>query len=172
MSEKWDLVYRDRTPSGMSAERGSAIPDGMYHKTVSAWIRNSHSRWLITRRADCISRGGLWEFPGGSVMSGENSYAALVREVREETGLDVVTATVFTYVIIEEKHVMTDVWVVKQDAEISSLKLDPKEVSEARWATSDEIRELMEKGEFIPMYGLTYWNDLMRVYDTPVCVDF
>lgn len=172
MTEKWELVYEDRTPSGVTVERGEKIPEGMYHKSVQAWIRSSSGRWLITKRSRGIARGGLWEFPGGSVQVGENSYSALARELREEIGLTPENGIVFTYFVIPEKKVMTDVWVLKQDPLLTELSPDPSEVADIRWAKSDEIRAMIEDGSFISMEGQTYWDMIMRVYDAPVCVDF
>ena len=44
---------------------------------------------LIARRPADGLLGGLWEFPGGKRRAGESLEAACVREVREETGLQV-----------------------------------------------------------------------------------
>jgi A/G-specific adenine glycosylase len=47
-------------------------------------------RVLITRRAPQGLLGGLWEFPGGKLRTGERPEAACVREIKEEVDLDVV----------------------------------------------------------------------------------
>lgn len=52
---------------------------------VDAIVRNERAEILLIRRAD----GGTWDLPGGAVEPGETPSAAVVREVREETGLDV-----------------------------------------------------------------------------------
>jgi len=44
---------------------------------------------LIARRNDDAHMGGLWEFPGGKCLAGEPPARCAVREMREETGLDV-----------------------------------------------------------------------------------
>ena len=53
--------------------------------SVAAIVTNGDGRILLQRRSD----NGLWGLPGGSVEIGESVSAAIVREVREETGLTV-----------------------------------------------------------------------------------
>jgi ADP-ribose pyrophosphatase YjhB (NUDIX family) len=52
---------------------------------VAAIIRDADGRLLLQRRSD----NGLWGLPGGSVEIGESVRDAILREVREETGLAV-----------------------------------------------------------------------------------
>lgn len=49
---------------------------------------DADGRVLIARRAQGKPMGGLWEFPGGKVQDGESPEAGLVRELREELGID------------------------------------------------------------------------------------
>lgn len=51
---------------------------------VVAGILTQKSRLLLTRRPLNKNHGGLWEFPGGKVESGEGLIAALQRELQEE----------------------------------------------------------------------------------------
>ena len=46
-------------------------------------------QFLLTSRPAGKSYAGYWEFPGGKVESGETLQAALVRELREEIGIEV-----------------------------------------------------------------------------------
>ena len=52
-------------------------------------ILDRENRGLITRRHDNAHQGGLWEFPGGKVETGESVADALGRELREELGITV-----------------------------------------------------------------------------------
>ncbi len=68
---------------------------------VAAVIERDGS-FLVTRRLEGTHLGGLWEFPGGKVASGETHAAALAREIREELDAEVevgalVYETEFTY---------------------------------------------------------------------------
>ena len=59
-------------------------------RQVAVGIVERRGKVLITRRVPDGLLGGLWEFPGGGVREGESSEWACRREIREETGLEVV----------------------------------------------------------------------------------
>ncbi len=58
-------------------------------KVAVAVIVDDQQRMLITRRPLHATHGGMWEFPGGKVEQDEMPNAALIRELKEEVGLDV-----------------------------------------------------------------------------------
>jgi 8-oxo-dGTP diphosphatase len=49
---------------------------------------DADGRVLLAQRPPGKSLAGLWEFPGGKVEQGESPEAALIRELREELGID------------------------------------------------------------------------------------
>ena len=49
---------------------------------------DTDGRVLLAQRPEGKSMAGLWEFPGGKVEPGETPEAALIRELREELGID------------------------------------------------------------------------------------
>ena len=59
-----------------------------HHQIVVAAIER-RGRYLLGRRPEDGLLGGLWEFPGGKVKSGENHEQALKREAREELGVTI-----------------------------------------------------------------------------------
>jgi 8-oxo-dGTP diphosphatase len=61
---------------------GSVIP------CVGAVIKDDRGRLLLIRRGHAPG-AGLWSLPGGRIEPGETDAEALVREMREETGLAV-----------------------------------------------------------------------------------
>ena len=59
------------------------------HYDVAVGVILKRGRILIGRRRPEGLLGGLWELPGGKILPGESPAAAVVREVREELGIDV-----------------------------------------------------------------------------------
>ena len=68
----------------------------------AAVLQRPDGSFLLAQRPPDKIWAGYWEFPGGKIEPGETPYHALVRELREELGIEVETAypwitRVFTY---------------------------------------------------------------------------
>ena len=59
-------------------------------------IFNDQQQILVAQRKKASHLQGYWEFPGGKLEPGEDSYQALCRELKEEIGIEVKTASPLT----------------------------------------------------------------------------
>ena len=77
-------------------------------------VRNAAGEVLLTRRPNHVHQGGLWEFPGGKVETGETVETALVRELHEELGIQVGATRPLIRIrhAYSDKNVLLDVWCV------------------------------------------------------------
>jgi len=55
---------------------------------VACALVDEDGRVLVARRPEGKAMAGLWEFPGGKVHDGESPERALIRELKEELGID------------------------------------------------------------------------------------
>ena len=55
---------------------------------VACALVDADNRVLIAQRPEGKTMAGLWEFPGGKVEPGETPETALIRELKEELGID------------------------------------------------------------------------------------
>ncbi|MCH8499727.1 MAG: Nudix family hydrolase [Marinobacter sp.] len=84
------------------------------HVHVAVGVVWRQGRVLIARRPDHLHQGGLLEFPGGKVEAGESVQQALVRELLEETGVQVALEQLQPLIQVRhdygDKQVLLDVW--------------------------------------------------------------
>lgn len=152
--ELWDLYDENRNPIGREHVRGNEIPHGCYHLVVHVWIRNSKGQYLISQRsANRPSFPLMWETVGGSVLKGETSFQGVIREVKEEVGIDIVGTEnnlVFSQVrkqINGKKfNDILDVWLFEYDGNVQLDNATTDEVVQTKWLTVAEIYELYKTG--------------------------
>lgn len=70
-----------------------AQEEGIIKNVVGAIVLNKNNEVLIMTRKENDFMGGIDELPSGNMESGEKIYEALVREVKEETNLDIEKVT-------------------------------------------------------------------------------
>src|SRR5580698_6479366 len=79
---------------GTISNRQSAIGNTQFAE-VSAALIFREGKLLITQRHAKAHLGGCWEFPGGKRETGETFEECLVREIREELGVEIAVGELF-----------------------------------------------------------------------------
>ena len=65
---------------------------------------DADGRVLLARRPEGKTMAGLWEFPGGKLAPGETPEAALIRELKEELGIDVSAACLAPFAFASHEY--------------------------------------------------------------------
>jgi 8-oxo-dGTP pyrophosphatase MutT (NUDIX family) len=165
--EMWDIYDGDKKPTGRKMKRNDwCLKEGEYHLTVLGVVAHKDGRFLITKRVMTKAWApGHWEVSGGAVQAGESSKEAVLREVREETGLDVSGwegGYVFSYKREnpgEGDNYFVDIYRFIADFSESDIKLQKEETDGYMLATRDEIEELGNKGIFL------HYDSIKRVFE-------
>ena len=105
-------------------------------EVVAALIRNK-DRFMICQRPANKSRGMLWEFPGGKVEPGETGPQALIRECREELGVELIVEDEFMDVFYEYPDI--SVHLTLFNAKIAGGVLKRLEHNDIRFILKSEI---------------------------------
>ena len=104
---------------------------------VAGALFDAQGRVLIAQRPEGKHMAGGWEFPGGKLEADESRYDGLVRELREELGVEVRAAEPLIAYEHEfpTKRVFLDLWLVTR------YEGDPRplEGQPLQWATLDEL---------------------------------
>lgn len=150
--ETWDIYDINRNKTGETCHRGDKFSAGQYHLVVHICFFNSKGEMLIQRRReDKDNWAGYWDVSvGGSALSGENSADAAQREVREELGVIVDLSSRRPNLTVNFFPGYDDVYLVCDDVDVKKLTLQEEEVTDARFASKDEIFRMIDSGEFIP----------------------
>jgi 8-oxo-dGTP pyrophosphatase MutT (NUDIX family) len=105
---------------------------------VLAAVIQKADRYLVCLRPRHKRHGGLWEFPGGKLESGENLLEAARRELREELGVEVIGVgdPIFSSRDQDSSFLI--------EFTLVAIAGTPKarEHDEVRWATPEETRSL------------------------------
>ena len=110
-------------------------------RCVGAIVRDERGRLLMVRRGHAPS-AGTWSVPGGRVEPGESDAEAVVRELREETGLEVRPGELVGRV---ERPALDGVVYDIHDyaADVVSGQLAAgTDAADARWVAEDELPTL------------------------------
>ena len=155
--ELWDIYDKNKQRTGRTMKKNDwCLKDDEYHLTVLGVVRTTDGRYLITQRV--MSKAwapGWWEVSGGAAQAGEDSLDAVLREVREETGLDVSGfegGYQFTYHREnpgEGDNYFVDIYRFTGDFDEADVKVQKEECLGFRLATREEIAELAQQGVFL-----------------------
>ncbi len=155
--EYWDIYDKNKQKTGRKMKRNDWIlKDDEYHLSVLGIVSRTDGKFLITqRKMDKAWAPGWWEVSGGGVMAGEESGEAVLREVREETGIDVSGAKggyIFTYHREnpgQGDNYFVDVYRFVLDFDETDVKVQEKEATAYKIADLKEIEALAKQGIFL-----------------------
>lgn len=135
-----------------------AHPAGTTIRCVGGITYDSHGRLLLIRRRNDPG-SGRWSLPGGRVEPGESDEVAVVRELREETGLDVIPGTLIGTVTREPYEIHDYACVVT-----GGVLTAGDDASEARWSDAADLSALESGGELVDLLYVTLrdWGALPR----------
>ena len=150
--EVFDLYDCARRPVGKTMIRGTKTPAGCYRLVVHVCIFNSKGEMLIQQRASCKdSWANMWDVSvGGSVIAGETSQAGAHRELLEELGLDVDFSGLVPALTTTFTGGFDDIYILNMDLDPAGLTLQKEEVQAARWASEEEVLDLIASRRLLP----------------------
>lgn len=151
MEEFFDVLTEEGEFTNRVESRKKCHKEGLWHKAVALFIMNSKNQVLLQKRsANKRMWPNLWDITaGGHVLAGEFGFQSIIREIKEEIGIDVDKKDILfigastSINVNKEKDILNkhfnEYYIVNKDVNVSDLKLQSEEVSDAKWFDKEDI---------------------------------
>ncbi len=120
---------------------------------VACALIDPDGRVLLARRPEGKTMAGLWEFPGGKVYPAELPEVALIRELKEELGIDVTASCLapltFASHTYEAFHLLMPLYVCRKWSGVAQAK----EGQQLKWIKPARLRDYRMVPADIPLIG-------------------
>ena len=150
--EKWDIYDKDGNKLNKTVNRGEYLSNDEYHLVVNVWIKNNKNELLIAQRSENKTFPLMWECVAGSVLSGETTLDAAIRETKEEIGIDLSDSN---YKLIGRTNRyyegcpdILDVYLFEKNIDINDIIFQNEEVNDVMWADYNTIIDLYKNNKF------------------------
>lgn len=174
MGEFFDVLNEKGEYTGKVETREKCHKEGLWHKAVVVFIINSKGQVLLQRRSPNKKMwANMWDITaGGHVLEGEFGFQAIIRECKEELGIELsknditfIGATTSTNIKgdIINNH-FNEYYIANKEIDETTLQLQEEEVSEVKWIDKNEIIDRIKNN----YNGITdkegCWEYLMKYY--------
>ncbi len=175
MEENFDVLNEQGEFTGEIATREECHKKGLWHRAVYAFIIDNDKNVLLQKRsANKKLWPNMWDVTvGGHVMAGEFGRQALIREVKEELGINIGDNDI-KYLLgstsinqqgdIVNKH-YNECYLIIKNIDISNIKIQKEEVSDIKYFSKEELLERISND----YEGLTektgVWNFLKKILE-------
>ena len=148
--ELWDVYDSNGKPTGRVKAAYQGAEKGEYRLVCSLWIINQQRQALLQKRSMKKKVDpGKWNITGGHSIAGETSMQACIREAAEEIGMILQPEDIRLFTRSFVDGIIYDDYITTKEFNITDAIVQPEEVTELKWMTLAEIRELYDQGKFM-----------------------
>ena len=152
--------YNSRGEKLGIVDKDIAHEKGLWHKSVHVWILNDNNEVLLQYRcADKKLYPDTWDCSfAGHIGAGESSIDAILREGKEELGIDVDLDNL-NYRLTNREHLsyedinsneFVDIYVLRQNVKLEDISFQEEEVSDAKYVSIQEFFNLIDSNKMLP----------------------
>ena len=155
--EKLDIYNDKGCLTGKTIIRGdkSVKLDSNDHIALAViFIENSKHEFLMQKTSK--EKDSVFATTGGHVISGETPYQAIIREVKEELGIDISGDDIKDLGYLLYDMPLRYVYYLKKDIDIETLNLQKEEVAYVKYMSINEINNLIKNSEMLSSHAIQF----------------
>lgn len=146
-TEYRDLYDLNRRPINKKFLKDGIQPRNSKFVTVVVFIFNpSNKKWLMQKRTK--DKGGKWATTSGHPISGQTSIEGMVKEIKEELGIEVLEDELRLITTVERKKKFADIYYLEKKIDLEKVKVQKEEVDDVTWMTSKDIEAFYKENKF------------------------
>lgn len=149
--ERIDIYDKDGNPTGIVKDRSEPLAEGEYILAVGMWIVDKENRILLTQRSmEKRWAPGKWENTAGHVQAGETCVQAILRELREETGIAVSEEQLVHLGSAASGKYFGENYGVRLEMPLEDIRFRKGETCGAKWVTFEGFAKMAKGNELSP----------------------
>ena len=150
--EKRRLFNAGCEPTERFYYAGEEKPEGLFSMVAMIAIENKEGEFLMQKRSKFKTQPLTWSVTMGHPTFDETNIQGIIREVKEEIGLDVSHCKIksFWKGFDDRNRGCREMFFVKKDVDLNKLVLQPEEVVDVAWFSKNKILTMIENQELMP----------------------
>lgn len=173
MSEYFDVLNEFGDYTNKVETREECHKKGLWHKAVVIFIISNDNKRILLQQRSATKKlwPNLWDITaGGHVLAGELGYQTVIRETKEEIGIDIkMQELVFIGSTISEnksgdiinRH-FNEYYIVHKDVDIKDIVLQEDEVQDIRWFDKEDVEKKVNNNFETLTDKIECWHYLLK----------
>lgn len=110
---------------------------------VTLFVGSDKGDMLLQKRSE--QKGGKYGFISGHVQEGETNSQGMIRETKEEMGINIDEKDLNLFYRVQEGENNFNLYYMNKNINTENLILQKEEVEDAKWCSIEEIKEMIDE---------------------------
>ena len=176
MSELFDVLNENGDFTNQIETREECHNRGLWHKAVVVFIVSMDNKKILLQQRSANKKlwPNLWDITaGGHVLTGEFGYQTVIREIKEEIGINI-TKNDLEFIggtksenisgNIINRH-FNEFYIVHKDVDINNIVLQEEEVQDIKWFNKEEVISKINDNYKDLTDKVGCWNYLLKFFE-------
>ncbi len=145
--EYFDVLDENGNKTGEIKTKEQIIKDRNFYRIVNLWIINPKTKYILIQKRSSTKDidPNKWDLTaGGHVDAGETSLEAIIRETKEELGIDISNDNIIKAFEVKhdkEKRNFVDIYLLEKEVDIKEIVLQTSEVSDIKYFSINKLMD-------------------------------